>query len=111
MEDLVPLLSGKSSSWVTLVSLWKTLVSLWKSSLGSWVTLVSLWKTLWKTLVSLWKSSLGSWVTLVSLWAGEQVAEVVQQVWAASHGTTCSQQPQSTLANYYQALPPPLSSS
>ena len=55
------------------------------------------------------KSSLG--VTLVSLWAGEQVAEVVQQVWAASHGTTCSQQPQSTLANYYQALPPPLSSS
>ena len=45
------------------------------------------------------KSSLG--VTLVSLWAGEQVAEVVQQVWAASHGTTCSQQPQSTLANYY----------
>ena len=86
MEDLVPLLSGKSSSWVTLVSLWKTLVSLWKSSLGSWVT-------------------------LVSLWAGEQVAEVVQQVWPASHGTTCSQQPQSTLANYYQALPPPLSSS
>ena len=49
-----------------------------------------------------------SWVTRVSLWAGGRCWMVVeQQVRPASHGTTCSssQQPQSTLANYYQAPP------